>query len=215
LKVTVIYGKLDLEVKMKHKAFTLIELVVVIAIIAILATIIAPNAFRAIEKAKVARVVQDSKVIKTAAYAMYGDTGMWPGSNWADDSGNDTLAPADFGEGFERRGNSANMPSTWDGPYLEKWPLNPWGGLYFWDYNSGDQNGDGVNQEHVLWIDNGGCGGTYTWSNAGKRIPLSSRYKIAQVLDNGNITPGGPGRVQVWQGNLTSGNLGYILIQGE
>ena len=199
---------------MKYRAFTLIELVVVIAIIAILAAIIAPNAFRAIEKAKVARVVQDSKVIKTAAYAMYGDTGLWPGSNWGDDAGtgNDPLAPANFGEGFELRGTNANMPSTWDGPYLEKWPLNPWGGLYFWDYNDGDQNGDGVTQEHVLWIDNAACGST---SNAGKRIPLSSRYKIAQVLDNGNITTGGSGRVQVWQGNLTAGNFGYILIQGE
>ena len=35
-----------------RKGFTLIELIVVIAIIAILAAIIAPNAFRAIEKAK-------------------------------------------------------------------------------------------------------------------------------------------------------------------
>ena len=38
---------------MNRQSFTLLELIVVIAIIAILAAIIAPNAFRAIEKAKV------------------------------------------------------------------------------------------------------------------------------------------------------------------
>lgn len=37
--------------------FTLIELIVVIAIIAILAAIIAPNAFRAIEKANIQKAV--------------------------------------------------------------------------------------------------------------------------------------------------------------
>ncbi|SHJ08964.1 prepilin-type N-terminal cleavage/methylation domain-containing protein [Desulfofundulus thermosubterraneus] len=38
-----------------EKDFTLVELLVVIAIISILAAIIAPNAFKAVEKAKVAR----------------------------------------------------------------------------------------------------------------------------------------------------------------
>jgi len=45
-----------------RRSFTLIELIVVIAIIAILAAIIAPNAFRAIEKAKVAETKIKAKV---------------------------------------------------------------------------------------------------------------------------------------------------------
>ncbi|MDD5668715.1 MAG: prepilin-type N-terminal cleavage/methylation domain-containing protein [Candidatus Omnitrophica bacterium] len=188
------------------KGFTLIELIVVIAIIAVLAAIIAPNAFKAIEKAKLARVEGDSRSIAAAAYSMYADTGKWPGSNWADDIPNgDTLAGAAPGEGFSFRGNNANMPATWDGPYLEKWPKNPWGGTYYWDYNQGDQNGDGIGNEHVLWIDNGG-------GPAGFRIPLVSRTKIDQHLDDGNLHTG---RIQVWQGDDTNGNLGFILIQGE
>jgi len=188
------------------KSFTLIELIVVIAIIAILSAIVAPNAFRAIEKAKISRVSQDSKNIETAAYAMYSDTGMWPGSNWSDDAANDPLAGAPQGEGFVFSSNRANFPSSlWDGPYLEKWPKNPWGGWYWWDYNHADQNGDGIGREHVLWIDNGR-------GNQGKRIPLASRTKIDDKLDDGDLDNG---RVQVWQGNHTNGNFGFILIQGE
>lgn len=182
------------------RGFTLIELIVVIAIIAILAAIVAPNAFRAVEKSKIARVVEDSKVIKTGAYAMYADTGLWPGSNWEDDEDNDTLAEADQGEGFVFKGSNSHMPDTWEGPYLEKWPLNPWGGQYWWDYNEADQNGDGIAQEHVLWVDN-------SRGNAGKRIPTSARVKIDQTLDDGNFSTG---RIQIWQ----TTNLGYILVQG-
>ena len=189
---------------MNKHAFTLIELIVVIAIIAVLGSIIAPNAFRAIEKAKLARVETDSKAIKTAAFAMYADTGMWPGSNWNDDAATDPLAGAAPGDGFVARGNDPDVPASWDGPYLEKWQRNPWGGLYYWDYNAADQNGDGIGNEHVLWVDNG-------WNNPG-RIPLDSRTKLDQHLDDGNLHAGS---IQVWQGNDTSGNLGYILIQGN
>ncbi|NCC82098.1 MAG: prepilin-type N-terminal cleavage/methylation domain-containing protein [Clostridia bacterium] len=38
------------------KGFTLVELLVVIAIIAILAAVVAPNAFKAIEKSKVTAI---------------------------------------------------------------------------------------------------------------------------------------------------------------
>ncbi len=56
------------------RSFTLIELIVVIAIIAILAAIIAPNAFKAIEKARVAKTIADLKALKGAITALYADT---------------------------------------------------------------------------------------------------------------------------------------------
>ncbi|MCF7873829.1 MAG: prepilin-type N-terminal cleavage/methylation domain-containing protein [Candidatus Omnitrophica bacterium] len=61
--------------------FTLIELIVVIAIIAILAAIIAPNAFKAIEKAKISKAIADWEAFKAAAGTFYADTGHWPGTS--------------------------------------------------------------------------------------------------------------------------------------
>jgi len=113
-----------------RKGFTLIELIVVIAIIAVLAAIVAPNAFKAIEKGKISATIGDYKSIKTAAMAYYSDTGQWP----ADGS---TTA------GFV----TDDGTSGWDGPYLEKWPARAnWGGTYtFQNDNARDWDGDGAN----------------------------------------------------------------------
>lgn len=101
-------------------AFTLVELLVVIAIIGVLAAIIAPNAFRAVEKGKIARVIADLKAIKAAGYSYYADTGDWP------------TAAGTNGMGYFISPPSGN--SNWNGPYLEKLPANtPWGGNYsYW-----------------------------------------------------------------------------------
>lgn len=189
---------------MRNDAFTLLEMLTVFSVIAIITAMMIPRVMQGVEKTKVARVVEEARQIRNGAYGMYADTGLWPGSNWGDDAANDPLAAANAGDGFARRGNDPNMPSTWGGPYLEKWSKNPWGGIYWWDYNHDDQNGDGVGREHVLWIDNG-------FGNGGKRIPLKYRTRIDQVLDDGDLHAG---TIQIWQGDDTNGNLGYILIQG-
>ncbi len=100
--------------KKNQKGFTLVELLVVIAIIGILAAVIAPNAFKAVEKGKVAAVEADFKAIKSAALNYYTDTGVWP-VDGADSIGFITTSGID----------------GWNGPYLERWPArNPWGGDY-------------------------------------------------------------------------------------
>lgn len=88
----------------------------VIAIIAILAAVVTPNAFRAIEKAKVAKVESDLKTFKTAAMAYYSDCGQWPvdGVTWLTDEENAMFV------------TGAGQPAGWDGPYLERWPDPPW-----------------------------------------------------------------------------------------
>ena len=95
------------------KGFTLIELIVVIAIIAVLGAVIAPNAFKSIEKAKISATVEDLNSIKTAASAYFTDTAAWP------------ISAANF---------TAGGATGWDGPYLDKWPAGGrWpGSTYTW-----------------------------------------------------------------------------------
>jgi len=116
-----------------EKGFTLVELLVVIAIIGILAAIIVPNAFKAIEKGKVATAEADYKAIKAAALNYYTDVGEWPEHQSANSDPGLTT-------------NVGNKPG-WNGPYLERWKdKNPWGGDYKfqngsyidWDGQSGN-----------------------------------------------------------------------------
>jgi len=103
------------------KSFTLIELIVVIAIIAILGAVIAPNAFKAISKAKVAATVADFRSIKTAVMTYLTDTAAWP------------LTTAGSAYFLANTGSVAN----WDGPYLDKWPQSRWGtGVYSFQNDS-------------------------------------------------------------------------------
>jgi general secretion pathway protein G len=121
-----------------RSGFTLIELLVVIAIIAILAAVVAPNAYRAIEKAKVAGAIADYQAIKSAAMSYYSDTGTWP----ADATG---LPPGRGGptNGFLTDDGTAG----WNGPYLDKWPSPRWiidsNNIIQFSTQSYDWNGDG------------------------------------------------------------------------
>jgi len=112
---------------MYKKAFTLVELIVVIAIIAILAAVIAPNAFRAIEKAKVDATITDYRAVKTATMHYYSDTGVWP-SDGVTTSG---LVASDSRAG-------------WDGPYLEKWPQGKWVSSTYTFQNDSAYDWDGL-----------------------------------------------------------------------
>ena len=173
---------------MNGHSFTLIELIVVIAIIAILAAIIAPNAFRAIEKAKVAEFVSDLQAIKTATLAFYADTGFWPpntGCGYCSCSflascgphpsatGLDPfLGPPSFlwptcGDGTPQ----GNGYTGWNGPYLEKWKrFLPW-------------NGDSHCSNGIYEYDNWGSG---IWV-AGDCIPDAVEEKLKKMSDEGKF----------------------------
>ena len=155
-----------------RRAFTLIELIVVIAIIAILAAIIAPNAFRAIEKAKISKAAADVRHIHHACGALYADTGHWPTTDQ------------------NRIRNSELMSnlygwSGWDGPYLENSDdTHPWGGTYrFWTaWNIGEGNANDLTI----------CFDRVNFNNGtvGHSPPLSSSLKIDRINDDGNLSTG-------------------------
>lgn len=121
-----------------ERGFTLIELLVVIAIIGILAAVITPNAFKAVEKGKVAAAEADYKAIRAAALNFYTDIGKWP------DGKTDGTDPGFVSNPYNDP--DSNDYKNWNGPYLERWPSkNPWGGKYYykndpsvdWDNQSG------------------------------------------------------------------------------
>jgi general secretion pathway protein G len=101
------------------KGFTLVELLVVIAIIAILAAVVAPNAFKAIEKSKITAIEADYRAIKTATLMYYSDIGEWPETPTVDgDDPGFIVAP----KVTDPDAPPATIPlPSWNGPYLDVW----------------------------------------------------------------------------------------------
>ncbi|MDD5729552.1 MAG: prepilin-type N-terminal cleavage/methylation domain-containing protein [Candidatus Omnitrophica bacterium] len=168
---------------MKKQGFTLIELIVVIAIIAVLAAIIAPNAFKAVEKAKISATIEDFRSIKTACMSFYSDTGTWPSA-----TGDGTpTATAGCSDSLTANTNCAAAPATitgWDGPYLEKWPATGrWGGGAYGYYR-------GTDGTAVV--------GSFNWDNTAATpdvrtisltlVPTSAAQKMETQID-GTPTP--------------------------
>jgi general secretion pathway protein G len=170
---------------MRRKGFTLIELIVVIAIIAILAAIIAPNAFKAVEKAKISGAIEDFRSIKTGAMSFYSDAGIWPA--------NCTTPAACAGNAGAFVSNPNNIPG-WDGPYLEKWPQQAkWGGNYTWSNNAAG-TGFGTTAAGERWV-------TVT------AVPATAADKIDRQMDGTNNSGSGDVRYT----NATTANVSIVV----
>ena len=179
----------------KKQSFTLIELIVVIAIIAVLAAIIAPNAFRAIEKAKVASAIADLKTEKNAMLAYYADTGEWPPTY-------DSMNPAMLVN------NLIEDPGivSWDGPYVETWLPHPWGGHVSFGC---DQVAAAIHKYGGTFacavVLNDDRPGTSAADNSAL-APLESMVRIDELLDDGNLATNDV------QGNISAiGEINYFF----
>ena len=60
------------------KAFTLVEMLIVLIIIGILAGLVMITTAKAIDKAEAAKIVNNLRVLKSAALMYYADNGGWP-----------------------------------------------------------------------------------------------------------------------------------------
>jgi general secretion pathway protein G len=170
------------------RSFALIELIVVIAIIAILAAIIAPNAFRAIEKSRVARTAADMNAIKTATLSYYTDTGQWP-------------IPPGGGSQYILGDHPLlvdNGVFGWDGPYLDKIGRSPladhvvslWGWEYGYYYICVKPPGWGaymswfdLDGDNVIEIKDGISVGVYGFA-------MENAYLVDRVFDNNIVDDG-------------------------
>lgn len=160
------------------KTFTLIELIVVIAIIAILSAIITPNAFRAIQKAKISGTISNMKSVRAAAFNYYADIGTWPWQGATQDQHNNT------GIGLV----SDDGALYWDGPYLESWPRAEWSGNrmdFYYVHYLVDWDRNGIAESHFISLRK--FGGS---TNDSLALPRSVMQRIDDVLDNGDLNTG-------------------------
>lgn len=166
---------------------------VVIAIIAILAAIIAPNAFRAIEKAKTSAFVSDYKAIRAGIYALYADTGLFPFHY--ENISCPLITGGNNCGGWSKPGGWSgwsNVPG-WDGPYIEKMPQHYWMG--------GTRGGRNVvtfqtscAQRSKDWDGDSGCETFFCYQPA---PPVSAQARIDQIVDGGDGPKAGMIRARI------------------
>ena len=170
---------MQLKILMKNRnGFTLVELLVVIAIIAILAAVVAPNAFKAIEKSKIAALTTDYRAIKTATLVYFSDTGQWP----ADNAG---------AVGFVT--NTATPTNGWNGPYVDTWQTNAPIGTTYEFVNGAATGATGVRALSTTEL--GSLSGDALTSAQNSvyllvnDLPVSAHAKLIADLGNGVIFP--------------------------
>lgn len=108
--------------KKNNRGFTLIEILLVVVIIGALASMVIPRLSGRSEQAKItiARVDIDANI--ASALKLYElDNGTFPTTS----------------QGLEaliRKPSTSPIPANWNGPYLEKEPVDPWGRKYLYAF---------------------------------------------------------------------------------
>jgi general secretion pathway protein G len=101
-----------------QKGFTLIEIMLVVIIIAALAAMVVPRMSGRSEQAKKAIAQTDIESHLSTALKLYElDNGNFP-------------TTAQGLEALMKAPSSSPVPANWNGPYLEKKPIDPWGTTY-------------------------------------------------------------------------------------
>lgn len=103
---------------MKKNGFTLIELMLVVVIIATLAALVAPRLSGRVEQAKVTAANADIFTNLSTALDLYQmDNGFYPSTEQGLSS-------------LRVKPESSPVPADWNGPYIKRKPIDPWGNPY-------------------------------------------------------------------------------------
>ncbi len=127
--------------KNDRKGFTLIELMLVVIIIGALVAMVMPRLAGRGEQARVATAKADIQTNIATALKLYElDNGAFPSST----------------DGLNALLSKPSSASNWNGPYLERKPLDPWGREYVYkspgehrtgDYDLSSLGNDGVESQ--------------------------------------------------------------------
>jgi len=105
-------------IKGNRQAFTLVEIMLVVIIIGALAMMVVPRFAGRSEQAKIAVARADVESTLATALKLYElDNGNFPTTS----QGLEALV---------RKPSSSPVPANWNGPYIEKFPKDPWGNDY-------------------------------------------------------------------------------------
>jgi len=100
------------------KGFSLIEILLVVVILGTLSAMVVPRLIGRSDQARVAAAQADINVNIPTALKLYElDNGFFPTT----EQGLDALL---------RKPSTPPVPQTWNGPYLENVPIDPWGRPY-------------------------------------------------------------------------------------
>ncbi|MBF0385981.1 MAG: type II secretion system major pseudopilin GspG [Candidatus Omnitrophica bacterium] len=109
-----------------RKAFTLVEIMLVVIIIAALSAMVIPRLAGRSEQAKVSVARSDIEAHLSTALKLYElDNGTFP-------------TTAQGLSALREKPNMPPVPDSWNGPYIEKDPVDPWGNPYV--YSSPGKN---------------------------------------------------------------------------
>jgi general secretion pathway protein G len=114
---------------MKSRGFTLIEILLVVIILAALAAMVVPRLTGRSEKAKVSVAKADIESHLATALKLYElDNGSFPTTSQGL-------------EALREEPTESPVPENWNGPYVDKPALDPWGRPYMY-VSPGDHNLD-------------------------------------------------------------------------
>ena len=103
---------------LKQRGFTLVEIMLVVIIIAALSAMVVPRLVGRSEQAKISVARSDIEGNLATALKLYElDNGIFP-------------TTAQGLAALRHKPNSAPEAKGWNGPYVEKDPIDPWGNFY-------------------------------------------------------------------------------------
>jgi len=126
-----------------RRGFTLIEIMLVVIIIAALSAMVVPRLVGRSEQAKISIAKADVESHIPTALKLYElDTGSFPTTNQGLDS-------------LRAKPTTSPIPNSWNGPYLDKEPVDPWGNVYVYsspgkhrpDFDLSSKGKDDTSQE--------------------------------------------------------------------